>query len=174
VSKGEQKWGQLPPVGSGRKHLAKHGFERRRRARSGARWFVLRPGRRCSLSRSNGRQCDLQDRTRRHHYWIVGKGHSDPHLRDPIALAGAPNGHLLTSNGDAINADPTQPSEIVEFTKAGQFIGQYNIHQNQGGGFGVATSISKQVSKLAVVNDNANDVAVTTSILPQSLAITVG
>jgi hypothetical protein len=74
-----------------------------------------------------------------------GKGtlvFSDPYLRGPIALAGAPNGHLLTSNGDAINADPTQPSEIVEFTKAGQFIGQYSIHQNQGGGFGVATSVT--------------------------------
>lgn len=98
----------------------------------------------------------------------------DPHLRGPIALTGAPNGDLLTSNGDAINADPTQPSEIVEFTKTGQFIGQYNIHQNQGGAFGAATSVSKAViggtevniGRLAVVNDNSNNVSVTTSILP--------
>jgi hypothetical protein len=93
-------------------------------------------------------------------------------LRGPIALAGAPNGHLLTSNGDAINADPTQPSEIVEFTKAGQFIGQYNIHQNEGGAFGVATSVTgvtggtQVVFDLAVVNDNSSNVSVTTSILP--------
>jgi hypothetical protein len=81
---------------------------------------------------------------------------------------------LLTSNGDAINDNPAQPSEIVEFTKSGQFIGQYNIHQNEGGTFGVATSISEAViggkevdiDRLAVVNDNANDVAVTTFILP--------
>jgi hypothetical protein len=99
---------------------------------------------------------------------------ADPHLRGPIALAPAPNGHLLTSNGDAINGDPTQPSEIVEFTKTGQFIGQYNIHQNQGAGFGVATSASEKVpqegevdiDRLAVVNDNTNNVTVTTFVLP--------
>jgi hypothetical protein len=98
----------------------------------------------------------------------------DPHLRGPLALAPAPNGHLLTSNGDAINIDPTQPSEIVEFTKTGQFIGQYNINQNVGAGFGVATSTSQAViagkevdiDLLAVVNDNTNNVTVTTSILP--------
>jgi hypothetical protein len=99
---------------------------------------------------------------------LSGKGtpvfRGDPHLRGPLALAPAPNGHLLTSNGDAINADPTQPSEIVEFTKTGQFIGQYNIHQNEGGAFGVATSTSKAVDSLAVVNDNTNNV--TTSTLP--------
>jgi hypothetical protein len=99
---------------------------------------------------------------------------SDPHLRGPLALALAPNGHLLTSNGDAVNADPTQPSEIVEFTKTGQFIGQYNIHQNQGGAFGVATSVSEAViagkevdiDQLAVVNDNTNNITVTTFVLP--------
>jgi len=90
-----------------------------------------------------------------------------------LALALAPNGDLVTSNGDAINADPAQPSEIVEFTKTGQFIGEYNVHQNQGGAFGVATSISDETSdggtdidRLAVVNDNANDVSTTTFVLP--------
>ena len=50
--------------------------------------------------------------------------YNDPtHLHGPLALALAPNGHLLTSNGDAINPPvSTQlPSEIVEFTKDGQF-----------------------------------------------------
>jgi hypothetical protein len=45
--------------------------------------------------------------------------YSDPtHLHGPLALALAPNGHLLTSNGDAINppVPPQLPSEIVEFT----------------------------------------------------------
>jgi len=93
----------------------------------------------------------------------------DTHLRGPLALALAPNGHLLTSNGDAINPDPAQPSEIVEFTKSGQFVGEYNVHQNQGGAFGIATSISDEgaghpandIDLLAVVNDNASDIAVT-------------
>jgi hypothetical protein len=57
-----------------------------------------------------------------------------------LKVALAPNGHL-TSNGEAIDPDPAHPSEIVEFTKTGHFIGEYNIHQNQGGAFGVATSI---------------------------------
>jgi len=99
---------------------------------------------------------------------------TDPHLRGPLALALAPNGHLLTSNGDAINPDPAQPSEIVEFTKTGQFVGEYNVHQNQGGAFGVATSTSEEgprhpsddIDLLAVVNDNASDVAVTKFVLP--------
>jgi hypothetical protein len=99
---------------------------------------------------------------------------TDPHLRGPLALPLAPNGDLLTSNGDAVNPDPAHPSEIVEFTKTGQFIGEYNIHQNQGGAFGIATSISGEgpghpnndIARLAVVNDNTNDVAVTTFVLP--------
>ncbi len=108
-----------------------------------------------------------------------GKGtivFTDSHLRGPLALALAPNGHLLTSNGDALkeSADPAQPSEIVEFTKTGKFVGQFNVHQNEGGAFGVATSRSETViagqevdiDRLAVVNDNANDVAVTTFIFP--------
>ena len=56
---------------------------------------------------------------------------TDTHLRGPLALALAPNGHLLTSNGNAINPESVHPSEIVEFTKTGHFIGEYNIHQNQ-------------------------------------------
>ena len=99
---------------------------------------------------------------------------TDSHLRGPIALAPAPNGHLLTSNSDAINPDAAHPSEIVEFTKTGQFIGEYNIHQNQGGAFGIATSTSEEgpghpnndIDLLAVVNDNTNDVAVTKFVLP--------
>jgi hypothetical protein len=91
-----------------------------------------------------------------------------------LALALAPNGDLLTSNGDAINPDPTQPSEIVEFTKTGHFIGEYNIHQNVGGAFGIATLVLEEgpghpnndIDLLAVVNDNANDVAVTAFVLP--------
>ena len=38
---------------------------------------------------------------------------SDPHLRGPLALVFAPNGHLLTANGDAVNGDTAHPSEIV-------------------------------------------------------------
>jgi hypothetical protein len=48
------------------------------------------------------------------------------HLRGPLGLALAPDGNLLTANGDAVNSPPTSPpplpSEIVEFTKEGKFM----------------------------------------------------
>ena len=60
--------------------------------------------------------------------------YNDPtHLHGPLALALAPNGHLLTCNGDAINVIPPPlppnqlPSQIVEFTKDGYFIGRLSI-----------------------------------------------
>jgi hypothetical protein len=43
-------------------------------------------------------------------------------LNRPLGMAMAPNGDLLTSNNDVINSDPTQPSEIVEFTIGGKFV----------------------------------------------------
>ena len=54
------------------------------------------------------------------------------HLRGPLALVLAPNGDLVAANGDAVNPDPTQPSEIVEFTKTGKFVGQFNVDAGQG------------------------------------------
>ncbi len=59
------------------------------------------------------------------------------HLRGPLALRFASNGHLLTANGDAVNADPLHPSEIVEFTRAGEYVREYNVDASQGGAFGI-------------------------------------
>lgn len=79
---------------------------------------------------------------------------SDSHLRGPLALKFAPNGHLLTANGDAVNADPFHPSEIVEFTKTGQFVRQYNVDPAQGGAFGLDTVLDSDESfNYAAVND---------------------
>jgi hypothetical protein len=87
----------------------------------------------------------------------------DSHLRGPLALALAPNGDLVTSNGDAINADVNQPSEIVEFTKDGKFIGQFNVDPAQGGAFGIAVeTLSNGQARFAAVDDNANDISVYT------------
>jgi len=80
----------------------------------------------------------------------------DPHLRGPLGLAFAPNGDLITANGDAVNGDPTHPSEIVEFTKAGKFVGESNIDSGQGGAFGIAVS----ASLFAAVDDVPNSVTV--------------
>ena len=41
---------------------------------------------------------------------------NDSHLHGPLGLALAPNGHLLVTNGDAVNADDQNPSTLVEFT----------------------------------------------------------
>ena len=74
----------------------------------------------------------------------VDKGNlvfEDPHLRGPLALAFAPNGDLVTTNGDAVNPDPTHPSEIVEFTKGGKFIRESNIDASQGGAFASPSSL---------------------------------
>jgi hypothetical protein len=44
------------------------------------------------------------------------------HLHGPTGLVLAPNGDLITANGDAVNTDPNQPSELVEFTPSGRFV----------------------------------------------------
>jgi hypothetical protein len=66
--------------------------------------------------------------------------YSDPnHLNGPLALALAPNGHLITANNDnIINGSTVPPSEYVEFTKSGRFVGDFQIDPNAGGAFGLA------------------------------------
>jgi len=81
------------------------------------------------------------------------------HLRGPLALVFAPNGDLITANGDAVNGDPTHPSELVEFTKGGKFVGQSNIDAGQGGAFGIAVS----PFSFAAVDDVPNTVTVFTA-----------
>lgn len=85
---------------------------------------------------------------------------SDPHLRGPLALRFAPNEHLLTANGDAINGDPLHPSEIVEFTKSGHFVRAYNVDPAQGGAFGIDTVLHGGAFNYAVVDDNTNSISV--------------
>jgi hypothetical protein len=85
----------------------------------------------------------------------------DVHLHGPLALALTPNGHLLTSNGDAINPPvPSQlPSEIVEFTKDGHFVGQLSIDSVAGAAFGIAiVPLSKNTARFAAVNDDDNTI----------------
>jgi hypothetical protein len=107
-----------------------------------------------------------------HRTQAVNQGQSifaDPHLRGPLALAFAPGGHLLTANGDAVNADPLHPSEIVEFTTYGTFVAESNVDASQGGAFGIATIPSNYVVfdptyiifNYAAIDDVANDLVVT-------------
>jgi hypothetical protein len=87
------------------------------------------------------------------------------HLRGPLALAFTPNGHLITANGDAVNASPTpsQNSEIVEFTKSGNFVAQFSIDSAVGAAFGIAVaSLPVLLTRLAAVDDTRNDLTVFT------------
>lgn len=84
------------------------------------------------------------------------------HLRGPLGLALAPNGDLITANGDAVNPDPTQTSELVEFTPGGKFVGEFSLDPNAGGAFGLAATDTGGILRLAAVDDNTNSLDVST------------
>jgi uncharacterized protein (TIGR03118 family) len=96
-----------------------------------------------------------------------GKGQAvvqDPqHLHGPLALALAPNGDLIAANGDAVHADPNHPNELVEYTRQGKFVGQFQIDGGPpGAAFGLAVQqIGNQV-RFAAVDDNTNSLDVWT------------
>ena len=74
---------------------------------------------------------------------------------------GIGDGNLLAANGDAVNPDPTHPSEIIEFTKEGEFVREFNLDPGPDAAFGIATVPSDEEKfNLALVNDNNNSVAV--------------
>jgi len=86
----------------------------------------------------------------------------DKHLHGALAMTLAPNGHLLVSNNDVINSDPTQPSEIVEFTTSGQFVKELSVDPNQGGSFGLSVQTGTVTSQFTAVDDNQNDINIWT------------
>jgi len=88
------------------------------------------------------------------------------HLHGPLDLALAPNGHLLVANSDGRNADPNQPSELVELTLDGEFVAQYSVDPNNGGAFGLAIhSLELGVIRLAAVDDNQNVLNMWTTVV---------
>jgi len=99
-----------------------------------------------------------------HRTSAVTLGHkvfAGPQLRGPLALRWAPNGDLLAANGDAVNADPLHPSEIVEFTIWGQFVREYDADSSQGGAFGIDTVLSWDARfNYAVIDDVTNSLLV--------------
>lgn len=95
--------------------------------------------------------------------------YQDPiHLHGPLAMAMAPNGHLVVSNNDAagINPDPNQPSEIVEFTTEGRFVREVSVDQNPGGSFGLNIATRDNAARFAFVDDNVNALSIWTFRLP--------
>jgi hypothetical protein len=78
------------------------------------------------------------------------------HLHGPLGLALAPNGDLITANGDAVNAGGMQ-NELVEFTIGGQFVAQFQVDSGAAGGaFGLAFGRSDGEVRFAAVDDVQN------------------
>jgi hypothetical protein len=73
-----------------------------------------------------------------------------------MGLTLAPNGHLVVAVNDSINADPNQPSELVEFTTLGGFVRRLSIDPNIDGPFGIAAAEFNEPKDLAFLNDNHN------------------
>ncbi|MBV8100353.1 MAG: hypothetical protein JOZ31_14475 [Verrucomicrobia bacterium] len=92
---------------------------------------------------------------------------SGTHLHGPLGLVLAPNGDLISSQGDAIkpSKDPAQQSEIVEFTKGqggqpGTFVSQFSIDSAAGSAFGIAIQRKKGAVTFAAVDDTMNALTV--------------
>ena len=90
----------------------------------------------------------------------------DMHLHGALGLAQAPNGHLLVTNNDTINSDVNQPSEIVEFTRQGDFVTQLSVDPQQGGSFGLAVSRMGDTATFAAVDDVTSNLLIWTLNLP--------
>lgn len=88
------------------------------------------------------------------------------HLHGALGLALAPNGHFLVTNNDAINGDPNQPSEIVEFTPGGHFVTQLSVDPSQGGSFGLAVNSKDNIATFAAVDDNTASLLIWTLAVP--------
>jgi hypothetical protein len=81
----------------------------------------------------------------------------DAHLHGPLGLALAPNGHLITADGDAVNPDPTMPNLLVEFTRNGKFVAKFQVDPGNGGGaFGLAVTGGEDGIRFAAVDDDQN------------------
>jgi len=73
---------------------------------------------------------------------------------------------LLVASSDGSNADPNQPSEIVEFTAKGEFLGQMSVDPNNGGAFGLAVNnLGGGALRMATIDDNQNTLTVVTDFL---------
>jgi len=82
------------------------------------------------------------------------------HLHGPLGLVRTPSGHLIVSNGDAINPDPKHPSELEEFSAQGEFLASYQVDTVPGAAFGIALARHGDDLRFAAVDDNTNTVTI--------------
>ena len=87
----------------------------------------------------------------------AGMGHvvvqDQVHLHGPLGLVLAPNGDLISTQSDAVNMDPNQLSEVVEFATAGKFVAQFQVDPNAGSAFGIALRSHGNGFVFATVDD---------------------
>jgi hypothetical protein len=84
------------------------------------------------------------------------------HLHGALALTMAPNGNLICSSNDVVNAVAGQPSELVEFTRGGVFVAEHPVDPNLGGSFGLAFGTVGGKTTFAAVDDNTSSLEVWT------------
>lgn len=88
------------------------------------------------------------------------------HLHGPLDLALTPDNHLLIANSDGRNADPNQPSELVEFNLDGNFVSEFSLDPNNGGAFGLAIhNLGHGALRVAAVDDNQNTLNMWTTVV---------
>jgi hypothetical protein len=78
------------------------------------------------------------------------------HLHGPLGLVIAPNGDFLTTQGDAINPDASQNSELDEYDANGNFLIQMPIDEAAGAAFGLAIEPTDAGYIFAAVDDALN------------------
>jgi hypothetical protein len=83
-------------------------------------------------------------------------------LHGPLGLVLAPNGNLITANGDAVNPGGTQ-NDLVEFTPKGFLVAEYQLDAGApGGAFGIAITASRGSVRFAAVDDDLNTATIWT------------
>jgi DNA-binding beta-propeller fold protein YncE len=87
-------------------------------------------------------------------------------LHGPLGLTLAPNGNLITANGDGVNVGGTQ-NELVEFTKEGMLVATYQLDGGLlGAAFGIASTSSHGAIRFAAVDDDLNTLTIWTLSSP--------
>jgi hypothetical protein len=77
------------------------------------------------------------------------------HLRGPLGLILATNGHLITANADptTVTDSTAGPSEIVEFTKDGHFVRTFSIDSAAGSAFALNDLLENEGKQFSYVDD---------------------